>query len=764
MSCINKELEIQDLVKDFEEQQSEKENQMHHLKATATNTIRNLYALNGLTGENISNNIETQQIKRSISTNIDSTKDPRKRVTFDTGLKPRSSIRGPGDKGDMNETIGLSRSQKLISPYKKRTAAYTQATKSSLKDSRTGGLRDSNVSMHSIKHDGESMISPLQPTTPAKMTKGRKSRGERSFEDDPYAEEPFEDPNISMYGIPRTIDQIESNSALVEHLKSLLKNALDREDNLSNYIERLCKKDLIELKNKFESLHKADMKMREDCESLQMRNEELETRLLDSQSKLWNLKQLYLEAENLIKAMINQKQDNSEINEDFKRELMSAIDFFLMEIDSLKKKIGEHLLPASEITINRIFDEAIKKINQLNNQLLDLNNVNNSNISVIESMKKELEEIRKINDRLENQLYKYQYDISRITDVLINDAFPTTDELVQEEQSIEDISDQEKHLFLLLKRGANLREREKEFSDKISVYSKDIEELMDKNRNLADAEELKNEVVLALEHEKNHVLELEALLDEKSVAFNMIAQEKDNLLLTISTLQNEKEELKHTLDTLHQLRDQEEEEIEKTLDEAKSIIQKLEEKLHNKDEKIKKYKEKLENIEKEKTDLDKQRMSLEEDFREKERNMKLKLLWAQMEKKDLATTILKLENSSNTIQPGDIKMHDRNYDHEKSFAVNHRSSFSEERRRAHHEMTYNEDLNRYSDAYYKRESLDRTRSGSRRKTSLRRKRVDIEPHHDRTKSAISVESRAPIRPSDASQLNQSKPDANTDIR
>ena len=30
-------------------------------------------------------------------------------------------------------------------------------------------------------------------------------------------------------------------------------------------------------------------------------------------------------------------------------------------------------------------------------------------------------------------------------------------------------------------------------------------------------------------------------------------------------------------------------------------------------------------------------------------NMKLKLLWAQMEKKDLATTILKLENSSNNI-------------------------------------------------------------------------------------------------------------------
>jgi len=116
----------------------------------------------------------------------------------------------------------------------------------------------------------------------------------------------------------------------------------------------------------------------------------------------------------------------------------------------------------------------LNKINILSNELIDSNSVNKSHSQTIESLKSELEELQKINDRLENQLYKYQYDINRITEVLLNDAFPSTDELLQEEQSVDDMSDQEQHLFLLLKRAASLREKEKEFSDKISVYGKDI--------------------------------------------------------------------------------------------------------------------------------------------------------------------------------------------------------------------------------------------------------------------------------------------------
>jgi chromosome segregation ATPase len=758
-----KEQEIHSLVQDFEEQQSEKENQIHHLKSTATNTIRNLYALNGLTGENISNNIDAQQMKRSMSgKTLDFSKDGKKRVTFDTKDKLRSFTRGPGDKGEMNETINLSKTQKLVSPHRKRTAAYTQATRSSLRDSRGAGDRDMGVSLTSMKGDGETMVSPLRATTPAKTTQGRKSRLDRSYDEETYRDENTHDPNMSMYGIPRTIENIDSNSALVEHLKSLLKNALDREESLTGYIENLCNNELPGLSTKFENLKKADMKMREDCERLQMRNEELEIRLLDSQGKLWNLKQLYNEAENLIRGLLSQKQDNSKISEDFKTELMSAIDFFLMEIEALRKKIGEHLLPTTDDSINQVFDEAIKKINQLNNQLIDINGVNDSNLSVIESLKNELSELHKINERLENQLYKYQYDLNRVTDVLMNDAFPSDEELLQEEQDVEEMSDQEQHLFLLLKRISSLRTKEKEMGDKLEVYSKDIDELMDKNKHLADAEELKNELILVIESEKGRVIELEGMLDEKSHSFHMIVEEKEGLLITINELQIEKDELKHTLDTLHQLRDQEEEEIEKTLDEAKSIIQKLEEKLHNKDDKIRKYKERLELTEKDKSEISKQRSDLEEEFRDKEKNMKLKLLWAQMEKKDLATTILKLENSSHNIAQSEHKSRHLDPDYDQTMIEKERNSFSEDCKGENQEMTYNDDTKRYSEAYYRRESMDRARSGSQNRASLRRRHVDGE-RHDRTRSAISLESKN-VTKTEFSLHNQGGNESSMDIR
>lgn len=73
---------------------------------------------------------------------------------------------------------------------------------------------------------------------------------------------------------------------------------------------------------------------------------------------------------------------------------------------------------------------------------------------------------------------------------------------------------------------------------------------MEKNKQLSDAEELKNEVTLALEHEKGKVISLETMLDEKNGAFQMVFDEKESLLATVNGLQIEKDELKHTLGTL----------------------------------------------------------------------------------------------------------------------------------------------------------------------------------------------------------------------
>lgn len=81
-----------------------------------------------------------------------------------------STLSGPGDRGDINETIDLSKSMKLVSPHRKRTAAYTQATKSSMK--KTG--KRTNFT-HSVKKDRDILYAPLGVSTPAKTTHRNKS-------------------------------------------------------------------------------------------------------------------------------------------------------------------------------------------------------------------------------------------------------------------------------------------------------------------------------------------------------------------------------------------------------------------------------------------------------------------------------------------------------------------------------------------------------------------------------------------------------------
>lgn len=144
--------------------------------------------------------------------------------------------------------------------------------------------------------------------------------------------------------------------------------------------------------------------------------------------------------------------------------------------------------------------------------------------------------------------------------------------------------------------------------------------------------------------------------------------------------------------------------------------------------------------------MERQLNMLEEEFKDKEKNMKLKLLWAQMEKKDLATTILKLENSTHNIHQSDCKNRDNSQNYHRSFEDKHRGSHSEEKSGRHQEIEYKQDQKRHSEAFHK-ETQEDAHSGSRNRVSLRRKHIDGETHkiHERSKSAISLESHGVTR-------------------
>jgi hypothetical protein len=83
------------------------------------------------------------------------------------------------------------------------------------------------LSTQSIKKENQNTFAPLGMSTPAKITV-----------DDFERMDDLEGEN-TIYGIPNTIDQIQSNSALVNQLKILLQNAMNREAHLANFIEKL---------------------------------------------------------------------------------------------------------------------------------------------------------------------------------------------------------------------------------------------------------------------------------------------------------------------------------------------------------------------------------------------------------------------------------------------------------------------------------------------------------------------------------------------
>jgi hypothetical protein len=85
--------------------------------------------------------------------------------------------------------------------------------------------------------------------------------------------------------------------------------------------------------------------LRAELERWEMRNEEMETRLYNSESKLHEMKQIYLTAEKMIKALMTQKKDEKSINIKLVNELKAAVDFLLLENDNTTRDITHFFIP-----------------------------------------------------------------------------------------------------------------------------------------------------------------------------------------------------------------------------------------------------------------------------------------------------------------------------------------------------------------------------------------------------------------------------------
>lgn len=176
----------------------------------------------------------------------------------------------------------------------------------------------------------------------------------------------------SLFHLPSldSIEALKSNSTAINLLKKILIDSKERECEVTHLIEEMCKLHEEKMVSDGEKVKKQKERLSEEVERLLMRNEELEQRLYNSQQRVWEIKHLFFEAEKLIKALHQSNCQEIQCSDELRAELLSGIEFMVMELEAIRSKVLDEILPEAEESIGKLFDTSIKKVNCMNNIML----------------------------------------------------------------------------------------------------------------------------------------------------------------------------------------------------------------------------------------------------------------------------------------------------------------------------------------------------------------------------------------------------------
>lgn len=137
----------------------------------------------------------------------------------------------------------------------------------------------------------------------------------------------------------------------MNYLKQELYRALCRERNIKNELEKVMQKGIELTEQKVESLMRAEEAARSEVERWMMRNEELESRLLDGNKKIVSLKKLLLTAEDTIKAQNVQEDQQRNHYEKIKKLLIRLLEDVISSTSELQTEVRDRCLQELEGTL-----------------------------------------------------------------------------------------------------------------------------------------------------------------------------------------------------------------------------------------------------------------------------------------------------------------------------------------------------------------------------------------------------------------------------
>lgn len=231
----------------------------------------------------------------------------------------------------------------------------------------------------------------------------------------------------SLFHLPSldSIEALKSNSTAINLLKQILLDSKARECEVTHLIEEMCKLHAEKMIADGDKVKKQKERLTEEVERLLMRNEELEQRLLNSQQRVWEIKQLYFEAEKLIKALHQSNCQEIQCSDDLRSELLSGIEFMVMELEAIRTKVLDEILPEAADNISKLFDTSIKKVNCMNNIMMKRDKEIATKEDEKERFLKDREDLEIAHSRLSDDLYSKKQDLQRIESMLFDEEYDT---------------------------------------------------------------------------------------------------------------------------------------------------------------------------------------------------------------------------------------------------------------------------------------------------------------------------------------------------
>jgi DNA repair exonuclease SbcCD ATPase subunit len=211
------------------------------------------------------------------------------------------------------------------------------------------------------------------PLKPAKLTNPKKRSALKVTAYDQLNKENTPENTDELEAAHKLLENLVVSPATVESLAEQLEKALLREANLKIYIKKFVEEEAKYIKERLKNAEHNVSVLRPEVERWIMRNEELETRMVEMSERNQRLIRVVKDYQKAIIIKNKQIKDNEEYFDNIRKDLIHTIDILKSELAYDRDIYAREIIPEGINTINNALSISHSKILELSKQISELN-------------------------------------------------------------------------------------------------------------------------------------------------------------------------------------------------------------------------------------------------------------------------------------------------------------------------------------------------------------------------------------------------------